>query len=1167
MAATREVTVALRLQSQMQQARRDLEEIAARLEKVGQAGREAGEQTRLDRIGQEAANAARVVDAARASVDRLAQGVNAAASAGGGPSPFVVSLREQITLFGKGTEDVLRYRAAQAGVGAEAAPLILQLQNMRVAQEAAARAALEEANAQRQAAAARQAATAQADAFIATLREQVALQGKSNADVLRYRAGTLGVGSQAEQYIAEIERLEGASARGGKTLNRFGVTAGQTAAAMRMLPAQITDITTSIASGMPVWMVAIQQGGQIKDSFGGWRAAGDALLSVFTPLRLVMGGLGVAVGVAVAAMVAGQRDVAAFNAAVQTTGNYAGATRGQIEQLAESAARSGGITRGAAREAAVAMVQSGRLGIQTIGNLTRVVQDYANVTGQSTAAAAKSLTDMFVKPGEGAEKLNEQFHFVTLEQLRYIRQLEEQGRVEEARLELSQRFAQHLGGTFVNNLGYLERAWVAVGNAISGAWTWLKKWGAEDTLEARIESQRAAVAALQQAVEKSRGFGGFSPAQPRLEAAQRHLAELEAQRDAEQRKAATDAEQAQLEQRRIDLDKKLKSLAETLKSNREKIEDEKKLLDDALKLGVVKQAEYDKLLAALKEKYRDRTPRAKADPVTSAFEQQKLALTQQLAVEQQKLANTVFGVGSSQETATAKLEAWLATSGKAEQLDASRTAELRKLATELDRVAAEQDRVTEADKRRERIETGMAAVDAQLAQAAGRSADAAALEIQQRFRKLREDLAAAGDTEGLIKVDKLIDMSKARAQLKDLQAEVDLIFGAQSREQQTLQAEMQVGLVGEIDGRERLLEIQRSTAQAVDALLPRMRALAQLTGDPQLAAGVADLEARVGQLKLRADDLQMSFSSAFQEGLGDALSDLAEGTKSLGDAVRGFISGLSESMARFAADKLAAQTTNALIGGVDQTLQAVQSLVPAFGQAATAKIAADQVMTASGVAATTASAAAATAAGAEVAAANAPAAAATATWSWGAAAAAGLAALVAIYALAKGFDRGGYTGHGGKHQPAGIVHAGEVVVRQEVVRQPGMLPLLLDVNKRGKRALRDWPGFAAGGLALPALHGWSGIAGGFAGFAGGDFAGYAGGGLVDMPAATNTLTSLQLAPAAPAAPSSVENRIAVANFVDREQLADWLAGSTRFRKVLVNTVIEEGQPIQAGWSG
>lgn len=45
---------------------------------------------------------------------------------------------------------------------------------------------------------------------------------------------------------------------------------------MRMLPMQITGVVTSLASGMPVYMVAIQQGGQLKDSFGGIGAAAKA---------------------------------------------------------------------------------------------------------------------------------------------------------------------------------------------------------------------------------------------------------------------------------------------------------------------------------------------------------------------------------------------------------------------------------------------------------------------------------------------------------------------------------------------------------------------------------------------------------------------------------------------------------------------------------------------------------------------------------------------------------------------------------------------------------------------------------------------------------------------------------------------------------------------------
>lgn len=53
------------------------------------------------------------------------------------------------------------------------------------------------------------------------------------------------------------------------------------------------------------------------------------------------------------------------------------------------------------------------------------------------------------------------------------------------------------------------------------------------------------------------------------------------------------------------------------------------------------------------------------------------------------------------------------------------------------------------------------------------------------------------------------------------------------------------------------------------------------------------------------------------------------------------------------------------------------------------------------------------------------------------------------------FDTGGYTGDGGKHEPAGIVHRGEVVIPQELVKRDwGMLS-----SRYG-----NLPGFAGGGM-------------------------------------------------------------------------------------------------------
>lgn len=52
-------------------------------------------------------------------------------------------------------------------------------------------------------------------------------------------------------------------------LSKTGISAKQTETALRQLPSQFTDIFTSLAAGQNPLLVLLQQGGQIKDSFGG----------------------------------------------------------------------------------------------------------------------------------------------------------------------------------------------------------------------------------------------------------------------------------------------------------------------------------------------------------------------------------------------------------------------------------------------------------------------------------------------------------------------------------------------------------------------------------------------------------------------------------------------------------------------------------------------------------------------------------------------------------------------------------------------------------------------------------------------------------------------------------------------------------------------------------
>ncbi|HEO1539377.1 TPA: phage tail length tape measure family protein, partial [Klebsiella aerogenes] len=62
-------------------------------------------------------------------------------------------------------------------------------------------------------------------------------------------------------------------------LARTGISAAQTANAMRMIPAQMTDIVVGLSTGQSPFMVLMQQGGQLKDMFGG---VGPAIKGVST---------------------------------------------------------------------------------------------------------------------------------------------------------------------------------------------------------------------------------------------------------------------------------------------------------------------------------------------------------------------------------------------------------------------------------------------------------------------------------------------------------------------------------------------------------------------------------------------------------------------------------------------------------------------------------------------------------------------------------------------------------------------------------------------------------------------------------------------------------------------------------------------------------------------
>ena len=431
--------------------------------------------------------------AAQAMANALRAAATAAQAQQAAGVAMLAALRDQVATTGKSTEELLRYRAAQAGVAAEAAPLILQLQNQRAAQQIAAEAARAEEAAQRANAAAKQQAAAAQESFLAGLRDQAALQGKSQTEAMRYRAAQLGVAEGAEQYIRALEQGAGAHVKG-------AMSAKEHAMAMRMLPMQMTDVVTSLASGMPIWMVAIQQGGQIKDSFHGVGNALRAMLGAITPTVAGIGLLAGAAGLAAAAYYRGSKEQDAFAQSIITTGNASGVTVSQLRAYAQAIDGVVG-TQAQAAEGLSAFTAAGVRGGDQLQQYTQTTIEWERATGQAVGKTAEQFASLQKDPLTAVIKLNDGTNFLTLSVYEQIKALAGQGKSAEASrvaMDALDAAMRERSKAIEGNLGYIERAWRGITGAAKEAWDAMLNVGRGTTDQQNLDQLRQNLARLEE---------------------------------------------------------------------------------------------------------------------------------------------------------------------------------------------------------------------------------------------------------------------------------------------------------------------------------------------------------------------------------------------------------------------------------------------------------------------------------------------------------------------------------------------------------------------------------------------------------------------------------------------------------------------------------------------
>jgi hypothetical protein len=301
-----------------------------------------------------------------------------------------------------------------------------------------------------------------------------------------------------------------------------------------------------------------------------------------------------------AAVQSGINETAKFNGSLQATNGYAGITISQLQNMARELSTSSNVSIGTATEALMKLAASGKVSGQS---LLLIGQDAIRM-GQLTGEGADKFIELFAKMGDDVAKFAEEYqghyHQLTSAQIEHIRKLQEEGNADQARFELAKTVYEYLGKQAPQNLGYLEKAWHGVGEAISSAWDYLKGFG-RDSAQDKIDGINRSLAALRSSSANARFGMDNSAAIANLEAQRRAIEGTEA---AQRKAAATGAESAKTQTEGASAADRLHKEFEATRSTGEKLKTKIQEINQELAKAVAanpaNKALYEKEAAALR---------------------------------------------------------------------------------------------------------------------------------------------------------------------------------------------------------------------------------------------------------------------------------------------------------------------------------------------------------------------------------------------------------------------------------------------------------------------------------------------------------------------------------------------------------------------------------------
>ena len=342
------------------------------------------------------------------------------------------------------------------------------------------------------------------------------------------------------------------------------------------------------------------------------------LRMLFSPLGLSIAAVTVAVGGLVYGLEQGEEESSRFVAATQAAGGALGITADQFRNM-ETSIAGADLSIGHAKEAMMAVAQSGRFAGDQMKLVAKGATDMATVTGLKVQQTIGDFEKLAESPVEAVKKLNDQYHFLTVATYDEIVALSEQGKKEEAAAlaekTLADAFATR-AKVVQQNLGYLQRAAEATGHFFSNMWDDIEGWGKAATASERIAQINKEISSM----EKADVVTGIT--QAKTAGGQKRIAMLEAEK-----KALQENEQA--------AEKTAAATAAAIKKTTDNIDFKPKPLHMIVKLDMPSKVDNPKFQAM-----KIGAPPPAANVNEGAMAQQELDIenfSQKFAAEQKKM--------------------------------------------------------------------------------------------------------------------------------------------------------------------------------------------------------------------------------------------------------------------------------------------------------------------------------------------------------------------------------------------------------------------------------------------------------------------------------------------------------------------------------------------------